>query len=383
MSEEQNMKKILLIVSIISVLVLSGCNTNKDINNDNNQNQENVVNSSENVSGEIILDKNNETIENEHVNPYMEYSPLYYYYTNSYEEYIKEEANTAGNSFYSVSPDELQILRNLSFAKKGHDFQNADLAEFFNNEPWYQKIDGKQVTLAELSSDEQKVLSKIDEQINAYKGIENASKLQYDPQKEIVYSFYTSCTDEYGRKFDFPYININSDNITKLNNDIYNWATSIILPLDFYTEYESAKYKYYLNDDVLTIIIEALHGYGGESGFHFNIDVNTGEFISNTEILQKNGIDIENIPNVKEKLLNSQTPNYYYNTLKEYYLKIEDCFSDYYSYDKEVGDNLLNTPEEWTLVYIDNEGKMHVILWLPTLAGATDGADFVDCIVEF
>lgn len=371
------MKKILLIVSIISVLVLSGCNTNKDINNDNNQNQENIVNSGENLSGEIILDKNNETIEEEHVNPYMKYSPLDSYYTNSYEEYIKEEANTAGNSFYDVSPDKLQILRNLSFAKKGHDFQNTDLAEFFNNELWYQKIDGKNVTLSELSSDEQKVLSKIDEQINAYKGIENASKLQYDPQKEIVYSFYASCTDEYGRKFDFPYININSDNITKLNNDIYDWAMSTILPLDFGTEYESAKYRYYLNDNVLTIIIEAECGYGVEEGFHFNIDINTGEFISNTEILQKNGIDIEKISNVKEKLLNSETTDFYYSPLKEYYLELNDY------YDKEFGDNLLNNPEEWTLVYLDNEGKMRVILWLPTLAGPIDGANFLDCIVEF
>lgn len=369
------MKKILLIVSIISVLVLSGCNTNKDVNN--NQNQENIVNSGENLSGEIILDKNNETIKEDHINPYMKYSPLDSYSTDSYEEYIKEEANTAGNSFYSVSPDELQILRNLPFAKKGHDFQNADLAEFFNNEPWYQKIDGKNVTLSELSSDEQNVLSKIDEQINAYKGIENASKLQYDSQKEIVYSFYTSCTDEYARKFDFPYININSDNITKLNNDIYDWAMSTILPLDFYTDYESAEYKYYLNDDVLTIIIEAKYGYGGETGFHFNIDINTGEFISNTEILQKNGIDIEKISNMKEKLLNSETTDFYYSPLKEYYLKLNG------DYDKEFGDNLLNNPEEWTLVYLDNEGKMHVILWLPILAGATDGADFVDCIVEF
>lgn len=164
------MKKILLIASIISVLVLSGCNTNKDVNN--NQNQENIVNSGENLSGEIILDKNNETIKEDHINPYMKYSPLYYYYTNSYEEYIKEYTNsTDTNPFDRFYMEELQILRNLSFAKKGHDFQNTDLAEFFENESWYQKIDGKNVTLSELSSDEQKVLSKIDKQINKYKEI--------------------------------------------------------------------------------------------------------------------------------------------------------------------------------------------------------------------
>lgn len=146
--------------------------------------------------------------------------------------------------------------------------------------------------------------------------------------------------------------------------------------LGIYFECTSAEYKYYLNDDVLTVIIEEECGYGGETGFHFNIDINTGEFISNTEILQKNGIDIEKISNMKEKLLNSETTDFYYSPLKEYYLRLDD------DYDKEFGDNLLNNPEEWTLVYLDNEGKMHVILCLPTIAGAV-AKEFIDCIVEF
>ena len=48
------MKKILLIISIISVLFLVGCNTNNNLNNnvlenDNNQNLEYVENSGENI----------------------------------------------------------------------------------------------------------------------------------------------------------------------------------------------------------------------------------------------------------------------------------------------------------------------------------------------
>lgn len=44
------MKKILLVVSIISVLFLAGCNTNKNVlENNNNENQENVQNNNENT----------------------------------------------------------------------------------------------------------------------------------------------------------------------------------------------------------------------------------------------------------------------------------------------------------------------------------------------
>lgn len=370
------MKKIIVALSIISALFLAGCDTKKNVNSDmqennNNQSQENIANSGENTSGEIVS-KNNEITEKEHINPYIKYSQ------NAYHDYIY--INDLANDIEEINLttftiDELQILRNIPFAQKGHDFKNADLAEFFNNESWYQKIEGKVVTLSELSSDEQKILSMIDAQIYKHKEKENSiPKYQYDSKKEIVYSFCTYNND-FGRKFDFPYVNINSANVKELNDKIYNWAMPIILGT--YFECESAGYKYYLNNDILTIIIVERCGYGGETGFHFNIDINTGDFISNLEILQRNGIAVEKILNLKDKLLDSKTPNIYETTLKEYYLKIGD------SYDKFFGNDLLNNPSEWTLVYLDNEQKMHVILELPTLAGAAGVSQFIDCIVEF
>lgn len=100
-------------------------------------------------------------------NPYMAYSPLDYSYTEAYEKIINYYANSVDATFEHItSEDELQILRNLPFAKKGHDFKNADLKEFFNYESWYKRIEGKTVTLEELSADEQKVISMIDARIN-------------------------------------------------------------------------------------------------------------------------------------------------------------------------------------------------------------------------
>lgn len=382
------MKKIVLVLSIISILFLVGCNINQDINNDveenaGNQNQESVVNSGENISGQIGTE-GSESVEDEHVNPYMQYSPLHTYYTNGrFMEVIIAEDDYAVEELNSHSIAELQILRNLPFAKKGHDFKNSDLAEFFDNEPWYERIEEKEVTMSELSSDEQKALAIIDAQISKHKQkLEGVPKYEYDSSKPIVYPFYSFET-EMGR-YDFPYINIDSANIKKINNDIYNWAMPIIL--ETYSTCEYAKYEYYLNDDILTVIIEEDDDWGGDSGFYLNIDVNTGDLISNTEFLQKNGIEIEKVTNLKEKLLNSKTTSVYSTMfLKEYYSKVERVYKEDA---KEIiefyrGYEQLNNIEECALVYLDKENKFHVILELPTLAGQYAAACHVDCIVEF
>lgn len=80
------MKKILLIVSIISVLFLAGCNINQDINNgllenNDNQNQENVQNNSENIQNfESINEENlNVSTINLTVDDAVNYTDAYYH----------------------------------------------------------------------------------------------------------------------------------------------------------------------------------------------------------------------------------------------------------------------------------------------------------------
>ena len=352
------------------------------LDNNDNQNQENTISFGESKSSEIVSEeKNNEVIEEEHVNPYMKYSPLDYYYIERYEYAISDIVND-DYFLFAKSIDELQILRNLPFAKKGHDFKNSDLAEFFSKEDWYEKVPGKSVALSELNTVEQKALSIIDAKIHNLKDIESSvPKYTYDPNKEIVYSFY-KYKDDY-RKFDFPYINIDAENVEKLNESIYNWAMPIILGT--YFECDNAEYEYYLNNDILTVIIEEECGYGGESGYHLNIDLNTGEYISDSEFLTKNGLDIENILDLKDKLLDSKITSPHNSTgmtLRDYDSRLKLTFAtDVGDYENLVNEKI-NNPEKWILVYLDYEQNVHVIVYLPTLAGAADAYQFVDCIVE-
>lgn len=382
------MKKIILTISLISVLFLVGCDKKQEVNNNvientNNQNQESIINSGENEFEETDgREEGKEIVEEEHENPYLQYTQSFLYNFNNYEEYIEGFANVdeeESDEFFRISIEELQILKNLPFAKRGHDFKDVDLTEFFSKQDWYKKIEGKQVDLSELNSSEQKFLSLVDYQIKKYsEKMNNIPRYEFDANKEIVYSFYRF--EKNGKIFDFPYINIDSENIKKLNDEIYDWAMPIILGT--YFECELAEYRYYLNDDILTVIIEEKFGYGGRSGFHYNIDVKTGEFVSNLNILSKKDIEIKNIPNLKEKLLESKIFNSGSMELSED-TTLKDYCSQLFPYMEYMGNEILENPEKWTLVYLDNEQKIHVILQLPTTGGATDGVEFLDCIVEF
>lgn len=99
------MKKILLIISIISVLLLAGCNTKPNVNNDvlensDNQNQEEIVNNSEahddNMSNENMVQSG----ENISQNKELTEEELIEKYKLS-DDYILEYDNI-DNSFYNV-----------------------------------------------------------------------------------------------------------------------------------------------------------------------------------------------------------------------------------------------------------------------------------------
>ena len=82
-------------------------------------------------------------------------------FLNGYKEYltIKEEYIIPESSdvylnrgkVEELSEDELNRAYNEIFAKHGHDFKNVELKEYFNKMMWYAPIEGKTVTLEELS----------------------------------------------------------------------------------------------------------------------------------------------------------------------------------------------------------------------------------------
>jgi len=83
----------------------------------------------------------------------------------------------------SKSVDELRLLRNEVFARKGYVFKSTDLQDYFKNKPWYKPDSNLSISI----TDEEKIY------INKIKGLENTfNKItdcinHYSKEKERIY----------------------------------------------------------------------------------------------------------------------------------------------------------------------------------------------------
>ena len=68
-----------------------------------------------------------------------------------------------------LDSDELNKEYNQLFAKHGHDFDSKELKEYFYEFIWYNPIEGKKVSVSELTDIEQQNLETIKARINEIK----------------------------------------------------------------------------------------------------------------------------------------------------------------------------------------------------------------------
>lgn len=114
--------------------------------------------------------------------------------------------------------------------------------------------------------------------------------------KEIIYTSYTS-QDEVENKYKFnvniPYLNINTtaaDTInTEINNLFYSKLSNIVADTNQYTIY-TVKYKAYINDNILSLIISATLKEGNNAQREimktYNYNLSSNEILNINEILQ-------------------------------------------------------------------------------------------------
>lgn len=403
------MKKILLIISVISVisvLFLVGCSKKDDIVDTHVSGDENLWQENNNLANKENSDMSNEEDKKEVKNKYI--------LTNSDNDYIIENSSNSlinnDTILISLSLNELDIARNEIFARHGHDFKSNELKEYFKSKLWYSAIDNKSVAFEELSEIEKENISIIDNRINKLKKI-NASlkKFEYDESKPVVYTFYEQS------KYKFPYININSNEINEINNKIHEWACTLMVKNDDskYNEglscCERANYYYNENSGILSIVIIESENYGGESGFFYNIDKKSGKILSNEEVLALHGISKSDFMNLKHEIVTkSVSKRLGEDELNENdILKINEFLSgrndalkmpntdDYekgesdkwgnlYYHDLIVYDTVhscnYNEPNDLKLIYFDNNSDMHIVVEVTNLAGTTDNVPrYLDC----
>ena len=161
-----------------------------------------------------------------------------------------------------------------------------------------------------------------------------------------------------------PYININSSDATKANQEIYKLYEQLINTFNENLKEEiwftTVKYSTYVNNNIISVLITTetagtdvpLYEY-----YTYNFNLENGKLLSYSEAYEKLGY---NQNSIKDKAINAIT-----NAMKEKYNE-----SDFNNYNNKSIDNYTTSvSDEKIKYYIDNNNKLNIIVTLVIPAG--------------
>ena len=181
-----------------------------------------------------------------------------------------------------------------------------------------------------------------------------------DDLKELIYTSYLNeeeVENKYKLNVNIPCLNINStvaDGInTEINNLFYNKANNILVNTNQYTVY-TVKYKVYINDNILSMIISATLKEGDNAQREiiktYNYNLSSNEKLSINEVLEYRNLSTDYVQNEILKTIRSASENAnIYNDL------------GYSKYIRAVNDDIYKV--ENTNVYFIGEDKALYIIY--------------------
>ena len=197
-----------------------------------------------------------------------------------------------------------------------------------------------------------------DNQINYQNNNINIEKK--DDARELVYTSYNNqeeIANKYMLNVNIPNLNINNPNAEKINEEInnlfYNKALGILAKTQQYTIY-NVKYKVYVNDNILSLIISATLKEGENAQREiiktYNYNLASNRNLSLNEVLEYRQLSKENVQNkiydtIKIASENAKT----YNEL------------GYTKFLRNINDSMYKI--ENTTVFFIGEGKALYILY--------------------
>ena len=189
-------------------------------------------------------------------------------------------------------------------------------------------------------------------------GEEEKVVVNYD---NLVEDAFSQVGDENEVNVKLPRINIESDDVNKINFEI----SSRIKNTEFWGDPET--YFYYRYDKVLSVVIERFFdNVYIDNAIVYNIDLNTGKLLSNSELLANANInesdyDMNKIYKEEFEKANSSLLENKYESAVRFYNSIDD--------------QELKLSNE--VIYLDSSNELHVLLQFPYMAGP-DGMYFTD-----
>lgn len=197
-------------------------------------------------------------------------------------------------------------------------------------------------------------------------------------QQELVTDAYTyngTTKDEFSATISYkiPKININSSDVTKINNEIDEKITSeakkaVSAINDGGIWLYKIFYNYYINDNILSVVIE-MDFDNDVTGFYvYNIDKNTGKRINNKDIISKKGMTTKQF---EEKLINAVKNKFVsgYGDINDWGATQGTTKNQYQEqYNKTISASNCNADIQ--MMYLDENGKINVVAKIYSLAGA-------------
>lgn len=207
---------------------------------------------------------------------------------------------------------------------------------------------------------------------NALQGTENAQDTQnalqgstiskIDDTKEIVYSVFDKSYDyfEEKTKIQIPAINLDVEAIKELNSAIMEDYQEEIERSKEFADHEIT-YEYFENGDIVSIVIKnAALEMSIDEYKVYNVNVVTGEVLSKEAVL--------NTKNITKETYESKIKEQISAKFEENYASLAG--SEYYETQKEKNNSDENCSLENTQVFIGENGNIHYIANIYSMAGA-------------
>lgn len=176
-----------------------------------------------------------------------------------------------------------------------------------------------------------------------------------------------------GRKFNIPQINLSGDAVANINAEI--WATlydGIVVDVsewwnqEHYEGSESITYNWYLNNDILSLVIESHPvDWAWTDYYVYNIDITTGKELSSEALFEDYGISVTEYKGLAEQVLGSKFWSAWDRTNENFQN------NNFISWFNEALQKTISQENiDQTFPYINDKGELCMIAKVYSLAGA-------------
>ena len=171
-----------------------------------------------------------------------------------------------------------------------------------------------------------------------------------DTSKELVYTYASKQSEKDDYSFEIPYVNIDSDYAKEINKKIekdYSIDKLVKEAKEAPDVLRVIEYKVYINNNILSLVITEGYAINTEY-FAYNIDIYTGEKISNEQILKNKNISENNFLSKVEELC--------IKAVNEIYKNNKDN-----SKQKSINTTIKENKNMKINMFLDNNNKINII----------------------